>query len=75
MGVNWYNTALFFLFTCFGGYDLATGDINGGIAWFFVAIFNLFIIIIVHQHEIYDKLEDIDKKITNIKIDIDLTEK
>ena len=75
MSINWYNAALFALFSCFAVYDMATGDINGGIVWLFIAILNLFLIIIIHQHEIYDKLENIDKKITNTKIDIDITEK
>ena len=75
MSINWFNAALFAVFSCFAAFDLSQDKIAGGVAWFAVAFLNLILIIIVHQHEIYDKLEDINKKITNTKINIDITEK
>ena len=71
MKVNWYNGFLYVLFTFLGIYDLTTGDYEGCVIWLMGAILNLAVIIIVHQWEIKDKIENIEHKLTNKCSDID----
>lgn len=55
---NWANGILFTIFIILFSIDLANNDIISALGNGFVAIFNLFLILLINQRKIIDKLED-----------------
>ena len=59
---NWANGILLAIFLTLFCIDLGKGDINSAIGNGLVAIFNMFLILVINQRRIITKLEDIENK-------------
>lgn len=55
---NWENGILLIIFIILFGIDLGNNDIISALGNGFVAIFNMFLILLINQRKIIDKLED-----------------
>lgn len=58
LNYNWANGILLVIFLISFCIDLSKGDINSAIGNGLVAIFNMFLILVINQRKIISKLED-----------------
>jgi hypothetical protein len=58
LNYNWANGILLIIFMVLFCIDLGSGDIISALGNGFVAIFNMFLILVINQRRIISKLED-----------------
>lgn len=65
LNYNWPNGLLLVIFIILLCIDLGKGDVISALGDGFVAIFNMFMILVLNQRRIISKLEDNDKEHEN----------
>ena len=65
LNYNWPNGLLLVIFIVLLCIDLGRGDVISALGDGFVAIFNMFMILVLNQRRIISKLEDKDKEHEN----------
>jgi len=65
LNYNWPNGLLLVIFIILLCIDLGRGDVISALGDGFVAIFNMFLILVLNQRRIISKLEDNDKEHEN----------